>query len=181
MSAMSQSEVRNAISRKVREVEDMAKELFPRYNPGFPLNIEFFTRGRSAGWASLGKWHVRFNEHIAGQNMDDMLNDTIPHEVAHIVSAYLGYGMNHNMHWKRICRMLGGSGKRTYDPAAIGVTPIRGRQTRQHEYRLPSGNVIWLGTGRHNKIQNYTAAYRYPATNERIASNYYTGETRLKA
>lgn len=51
----------------------------------------------SIDWINRCKWTV--------------INNTIPHEIAHFVCQIKGFGQNHNSGWKKICKSLGGSGE----------------------------------------------------------------------
>ena len=109
-------------------------------------------RGSTGGWAKLDKYGVyslRFNREAIINYNDDMTNDTIPHEVAHIVcynQRHLGKG--HDSGWKRVCRMLGGDDSRTHD---MVLTPAK--VTPKFNYTLASGRVVQAGPKHHRMIQ----------------------------
>jgi SprT protein len=51
-------------------------------------SIDFSLRGRCAGQACIarnGQVSLRINRQLLAENLDDFLNQTIPHEVAHLV------------------------------------------------------------------------------------------------
>ena len=119
--------------------------------------VSFNLRGRVAGWAgctlcrvtrTASNFRLRFNcELIEGKHFDDIVNNTVPHEVAHLVCyARPDLGSKHDAGWQRVCLALGGDGKRchTYE-----VSPRGGGFT----YRATCGTVITVSRQIHNKIQ----------------------------
>lgn len=111
-------------------------------------------RGGVAGWAKRNKYGVyslRFNREAILNYNQDMTENTIPHEVAHIVcydKPHLGSG--HDYGWKRVCRMLGGDDSRTHD---MVLTPAKVVESRRVEYKMPSGRTCSVGPKHHKKIQ----------------------------
>lgn len=109
-------------------------------------------RGQIGGWAKLDKrgvYILRFNREAILNYNEDMTNDTIPHEVAHIVcynQRHLGYA--HDSGWKRVCRMLGGDDSRTHD-----MTLTAAKVTEKFNYTLASGRVVQAGPKHHRMIQ----------------------------
>jgi predicted SprT family Zn-dependent metalloprotease len=57
-----------------------------------------------------------------------MLEDTVPHEIAHFVCQVKGLGKNHDEGWRKVCRELGGNGITCYKPKpekpVIPIIPI---------------------------------------------------------
>lgn len=110
-------------------------------------------RGQIGGWAKLDKrgvYILRFNREAILNYNEDMTNDTIPHEVAHIVcynQRHLGYA--HDSGWKRVCRMLGGDDSRTHD-----MTLTAAKVTQKFNYTLASGRVVQAGPKHHRLIQS---------------------------
>lgn len=110
-------------------------------------------RGQIGGWAKYddrtGVYSLRFNREAILNYNEDMTNDTIPHEVAHIVcynQRHLGYA--HDDGWKRVCRMLGGDDSRTHD-----MTLTAAKVTQKFNYTLASGRVVQAGPKHHRMIQ----------------------------
>tara|TARA_R110000868_G_scaffold9620_1_gene47490 strand:+ start:6992 stop:7789 length:798 start_codon:yes stop_codon:yes gene_type:complete len=119
--------------------------------------VEFNLRGRVAGWAGCRRckvtrvardFRLRFNcELIQGQHYEDMVNNTVPHEIAHLVCfARQDLGNNHDAGWQRVCLALGGDGstKHNYE-----VTPRGGGFV----YRASCGELVTVSRQIHNKIQ----------------------------
>ncbi len=143
----------NAIREKTHAVLDLARKL---YGVDIQPHVSFNLRGRAAGIASCrmcrltrraSDFKLRYNPHfIQGDHFQDMLDNTVPHEVAHLVTYMrpdLGY--KHDAGWRRICLALGGNGLRchAYDvPVTNGFT-----------YRASCGTLVTVSKVIHNKIQ----------------------------
>lgn len=111
-------------------------------------------RGKVGGYAGLNKhgvYFLRFNREAILNYNEDMTNDTIPHEVAHLVCFNQRHlGSDHDYGWKRVCRMLGGDDSRTHD---MTLTPAKIVESRRVDYILPSGRVCRVGPKHHKMIQ----------------------------
>lgn len=59
------------------------------------------------------RYYVDFNTRAIERYPDLLVNNTIPHEIAHLV-CYIKpeLGSGHNWGWKTVCRALGGDGKK---------------------------------------------------------------------
>ena len=142
---------------RVRTQEVLAKaELM--YGVKIDPTIMFNLKGRVAGWAGCKfcrltrqakDFTLRFNsEIIQGKHFEDMMNLTIPHEVAHLVCyTRPDLGAKHNPGWKRVCMALGGSGSRTH---SYETAPARGNE---FTYRASCGTEITVSQIIHRKIQ----------------------------
>lgn len=149
------------IKAKVAECVAAAEQRFGITMPS--IAIRFDLRGRAAGQAGkrYGQHYLRFNrEHIAlgGQTWDHLLNDTVPHEVAHVVCyAFPQYGRAHDSGWKRVCLALGGNGKRCY---SAEDAPEAAAAARPYIYITTLGHEVRVTKVVHSKIQRgatYTA------------------------
>jgi SprT protein len=142
-----------AIREKTHAVLDLARQL---YGVDIQPHVSFNLRGRAAGIASCrmcritrraSDFKVRYNPHfIQGEHFQDMLDNTVPHEIAHLVTYMRpDLGRKHDAGWRRICLALGGNGLRchAYDvPVTNGFT-----------YRASCGTLITVSKVIHNKIQ----------------------------
>lgn len=143
-----------AVRNRTDEVLALAQKL---YGVDIKPEVSFNLRGRVAGWASC-KWcartngklyRLRFNcDLIQGdKHYQDILDETVPHEVAHLVCyARPELGRKHNDGWRRVCLALGGNGKTRHD---YEVTPAGGGIT----YRATCGTLITVSKVIHTKIQ----------------------------
>lgn len=104
---------------------------------------------------------IRFNARLLSDPalFRHAVAEVAPHEVAHGAVACLGrHGGRrlraHGPEWRALCRLLGGSGDTTHR------LPLpRARRQRQFEYRLPGGELVWLGAVRHRRLQEGRAHY----------------------
>lgn len=142
---------------KCNEVVAKARELY-----GLDLSkvqIRMDLRGRAAGVAMRrgGIYTVRFNrDMMTREAFDHVLNNTVPHEFAHIVCFMNpSLGKNHDYGWARVCERLGGNGKRTHREEVVygkGAT---------YEYTTDSGHKVRCSQQIHAKIQRgVTYTYR---------------------
>lgn len=112
----------------LQSVEKYIKIANERFNVNLSVPpVEFTTRGKCAGKAySIGK--LQFNTVIA-QNATEAgqdFNNTVSHEVAHLVQFKLyPRSKPHGVEFKRIHRMLGGTGDTYHRYSVQGVTGLR--------------------------------------------------------
>jgi predicted SprT family Zn-dependent metalloprotease len=147
---------------KCKQVVAKAKELYDLDLSN--VRISFDLRGRSAGRAS-GKgyrmpgsaYHVRFNrDMLTREAFDHLLNDTVPHELAHVV-CFMNpeLGKNHDYRWAAVCRALGGTGARTHNEEVVYGNG------RTYEYVTDRGHKVRLSEKRHRYVQTGgTLSYR---------------------
>lgn len=119
---MCKVEIRNCMNnqdlvrQKAEEVMEKARTLY-----GVKLadvTIEFSIKGwRVAGQAKVirGRKYLRFHPKAVSDYLQDTLNNTVPHEVAHLVCYELGWGFNHGLFWRNTDISLGGNGSRTHN------------------------------------------------------------------
>lgn len=119
--------------------------------------ISFDLKGRAAGWAQLkhGVFKVKFNHDMITRGdpevLRDMIDDTVPHEYAHIV-CYMrpSLGRNHDSGWRRVCIGLGGAGSRQHDHDVV-----YGKGTT-YEYTTDRGHKVRMNDRHHARIQSGT-------------------------
>ena len=133
-----------------------AFELSPGLSRRASVSIRFDLKGRAAGQARFtpaGGIEIRYNLAIAALQPEQFLRETVPHEVAHVVT-WLLHGQRvrpHGPEWRAVMRHLG-----VHDPQ------------RCHEYEMPSlrSQRRWpyrcackthqLSTTRHRRAQQGT-------------------------
>jgi predicted SprT family Zn-dependent metalloprotease len=141
------------ITARTQEVLNKAEALYGvKINPSIAFNL----RGRVAGWAGCKfcfltrkatQFSLRFNrELITGNHFDDMMNNTVPHEVAHLVCyARPELGRKHDGGWKRVCMALGGNGDRCHNYDVV----VKGRW----DYLTDLGNKVSVTKKHHAYVQ----------------------------
>jgi len=153
------TDVQQTLRDRVREIYELAE------SKGYRVPEYRYTatdlRGRAAGQACYNRESevadIRLNLEAAKLDMRHMLEDTIPHEVAHIIAFHNGTDRGHGRVWRSICIDLGGSGERCH---SIGLTPAR--KVNRFKYITSNGGEVVLTSVRHNKLQcgkiiSYTA------------------------
>jgi len=154
---MNAQEQAQQIRNKCQEVFAKAKQLWPELSFD-KVAIRFDLKGRCAGIAGMrhGSYYLRFNaDMLTREAFDHLLNDTVPHEIAHIVCFKNPMlGRNHNHGWARVCRLLGGSGNRCHNEDVV-----YGKGTT-YEYTTDRGHKVRVSEAMHKKIQA-GAVYTY--------------------
>lgn len=167
------------ISAKVAEVLAKAKVLFPVCGDLKISDILFYSKGTAAGYAGhetlhgIRKYFLKFSTEAYDIAPETILNDTVPHEVAHLVAfAMAGATYNripaHGKVWKSICIRLGGTGERTHS-----ITLTSARRRVRYIYTLNSGRVLSLTKAFHVKLTN-GQAFHTRNNQEAIAACHYT-------
>lgn len=141
------------ITRKTNEVLANAKAL---YGVDIKPTVSYNLRGRVAGWAGCKfcamtrkakDFTLRFNrELIQGNHFEDIRDETVAHEVAHLVCfARPELGRKHDMGWRRVCLALGGNGKTRHDYDVI----VKGRW----DYLTNLGHKVSITKRYHDHVQ----------------------------
>ena len=150
-----------AFINKVRGVIEAAAILYPSSNIGLKdIPIVFTNAGQSAGKCAARRimgtiqYNLEFSTRHIEAGWDHCFNDTIPHEVAHIVDHLNRGKWDHGPAWQGITVRLGGTGTRCH---SIETAPSRNRRPMaKHVYITTTGYEIELSTVRHNKLQRGT-------------------------
>ena len=138
----------------VQNVLAKARQL---YNIPLDVRVTFDLKGAIAGQARCkmcrqtgvtSDYHLRFNSDlIQGKHFDDMIHETIPHEIAHLVTyAEPRLGYKHDAGWRKICKALGGNGRTRHNMEVS----YRGGS---FVYRATCGTLVTVSKIMHNKIQ----------------------------
>ena len=121
---------------------------------------------------------LRFHPDAIAKHYDEMVNDTIPHEVAHTVCQMRPeLGDHHDRGWKRVCRSLGGDDSRTHT-MEFGTRSEKG----VFNYKTKTGHVVNIGPIRHAKLQNgSTRSYGVRAHGVITRNDYVSAEALTQA
>ena len=178
---MTSYDARREITILFNKYDALARSKYPAYAAmGIP-KLRFFTKGRAAGWAHRDLWTVEINEYVGAQNIT-MIENTVSHEIAHMVDYALRGRSGHDAQWKAIHRSLGGSAERCYNPQEAGVKVIPGRVTNQYLYRNAKGDEVWLGPKYHAKFQRNWQEFTLTRAGvvQHFRHSDYTGQSRKK-
>lgn len=165
-------------TRLVNLCLEAARERFGDFDK---VDIRYDLRGRAAGMAccrrsrltgEASEFVLRFNVEALQKDWVNMVKDTIPHEVAHIVAyahPHLG-ARNHNRQWQAIAQAMGSTGERCH---TMQLTPAKRRN--RFRYVLESGTVVITGPKHHKQIQLHgrLAGIRSSQTRELIDRHHF--------
>lgn len=137
---------------KLDELKALCHQRYGKPLP--PIELKLDLKGRSGGIAVCGSsYKIRLNPQIAEQNL---LNEILPHELAHIAAHYYRLGKNHDQGWRACCIELGGTGERCH---TYNVAPSRTQ--KRYQYTTSTNNDVVITATRHNKIQEKGMIYKY--------------------
>ena len=95
---------------------------------------------------------------LMGRATEEEREETITHEIAHLVDYVLRGKSDHGPIWKRIHRALGGTGARCHNIDRTGLK----RAVTRHEYKdHRTGRVVLFTNGNHQKVMRYGLTHRY--------------------
>lgn len=146
------SEIKAAAERRVMECLEIAK-----LKAGISLKYDgviFFDNSRAAGYVYPTRSNVVYlNLPLMMRNEKDFLEDTIPHEVAHLVARAIQVKSGrvegaHGKTWKAVMsRVYGLNPVRCHSYEVSGI----GRKTKTYKY-ICSCKKFEVGSVRHNKM-----------------------------
>lgn len=142
------------VINRTNELINQAKLIFNIELPDVEIKLNL--NGVNAGLACKknNKYSVHFNsDMIHNDSLMNIIKDTIPHELAHIICMVTKWGKNHDNTWKNVCKKLGGTGNRIHNEK---FSYAHGN----YEYQLSTGEKICLSKIRHNRIQNGSMYYK---------------------
>lgn len=171
------------ISEFKAEVRNQLRKAFEQYgitevddrDVTVRADIRGMCAGRGGYKVNFGRreYYLNFNAEAVEKHWDEMVKDTIPHEIAHVI-CYIRpeLGKNHDRGWKRVCRSLGGDDSRTHD---MLLTPAK-RKFR-HEYNV-NGASVMVGPKHHAAIQRGRPV-TVRATGEQILRSMYVRKVQV--
>lgn len=132
------SEVRDVVERTVRHYVALANNFWDNRGVYVDMpHIRYDLKGKVAGKATLGSYGMCFitlNPGLLINNLKDYIDNTIPHEVAHIVARRVyGRVKPHGNEWKHVMAVFGVKAERCheYDMNAPGVVK---RQMKRYDF-----------------------------------------------
>ena len=147
---MSPNDLINRAQQKTHALLNQAELHFGR---GMPLvQIRFDLKGKAAGsvqWVRGSDPLIRYNGQLLNENGETFLQQTIPHEVAHVV-AYRLHGHKirpHGQEWQQVMALFGAEARRCHQ---FDTRQSQSRQLRQFDYRCGCRDHR-LSSIRHNR------------------------------
>jgi SprT protein len=123
-------------------------------------SVDFTLKGTIAG-QSIGGRHIKLNLGFVAKDAEDMLEQTVPHEVvhawltaikhpSHVISAWGQRRSPHGREFMNVLSFLGGRMERTHN---YDVSRVQTRTMRRWDYKCENcGKVFAMSTARHNKM-----------------------------
>lgn len=137
---------------KLNELRTLCEQKYGKPLP--PVELKLDLKGKSGGLAICGpQYKIRLNSQIAEQSL---LDEILPHELAHIAAHYYKLGRNHDKGWKNCCITLGGTGERCHTHAVAAS-----RTQKRYQYTTSTNSNVIITATRHNKIQGQGMVYKY--------------------
>lgn len=138
------------LEQKFEEVLAKAKFLYPLLN-GYNVQLHF--KKLNEGTLALAyyfPYKIEVNSFYYEYMKDHILNNTIIHEIAHIVQYiyYPSAKQAHGKEWREISRSLG-----LTNPKSNNVMTDIPSEKPRYNYRLPNGSIITVSNIIHSKIQ----------------------------
>jgi len=123
--------------------------------------VAYDVRGQTAGYVTSkdGRRIIHLNAILLNENVDEMVNQTTPHELAHWAEFHIygGHQYNgrkrsiHGTRWKAIMRVLGLQPDRCHN---MDVSSAQTRKKNKFEYICACGKSITVGPVVHKKMVN---------------------------
>ena len=127
------AQLRKEILAKIEECYKMAEKHYERKIPR-PKEVRFDLKGRVGGTATYSQDLLRFHLVFCVENKKDYINQTVPHECAHLINYHVNKPapgkkklMPHGKEWKAVMEVLGIPARVThsYDMTSIQTKPRR--------------------------------------------------------
>lgn len=161
------------VEAKVAKAMHLLQAFLPEHSLRRPT-VTYDLRGHHAGYARSSNNNIRLNLDLLlnETTRDEILNETIPHEVAHIVQRQIWpNSKSHGKEWKRLMWYLGLEPTRCHTmqtKAARKRTP----QARYAYYCSCPNRTHFISQTRHNRIQRGTQTYKCKYCRKEIYPDY---------
>lgn len=143
-----------AVQEAFSYVLDKAEEIYGVAMHDVYLHLDLVGHHAGRAFRRQGMYGIRLNIDLLGRSPDHLINDTLPHEVAHIVCFKTGLGNLHCVKWVEFCKSLGGTGIHQHnEPTVYSKGPT-------YEYTTTKGLVVRINHALHTKVQSGNT-YRY--------------------
>lgn len=153
------AEDKSRISQKVEELYQKAKTIFPNLEKWNRPSWDAKVTGTTGGYAYLLQNRISLNAGLFNRNKDYFFNDTIPHEMAHLIAFIVYKERGHGPAWKNTMKRLG------YEPTrchSMDVSETKRKMTLQrwvYKCGCP-GKIHYLTSSAHSSILGGMKNYR---------------------
>lgn len=155
-------EIKDRVNAKLQEGLDIAQQKYGRKFP-FPT-VTYDVRGTRAGVAYYTAYKVGFNPVLLMENLDEFIQSTVPHELAHLLTynlfpeAFITFGRkreHHGYHWQTVMIALGADPKRCHE-FDVTNTRVKKSTSRQIKWKCSHCNTeLLLTPQKSDKLRAY--------------------------
>lgn len=95
--------------RAKAKVQELILKAETAYKRPFPIPaIDYNLRGRVAGRACYSKWKIKLNRFLIESDTEQIINQTLPHEIAHLITfARNPRASAHGFEWRMVMMLFG--------------------------------------------------------------------------
>lgn len=170
-------EIKNRVESKVLECVGKAQARFGAEKVSKIPEIRYDTTGKTAGWAywNNGNPYIDINPILLNENVEHVINQTVPHEVAHIVvneiwqpkvvvDRYTNRQNRtirpHGMEWSHVMRVFGIEPDRCHCIDTTTIDVMKGRV--KYPYKcICCGREFHLSSIRHKRAMSFGTTKYY--------------------
>ena len=161
------SDRQTAVESQITKYLDIAEKHWDRkFNRP---DVKYDLKGHTGGWA-IGGHTIRLNYDILTDDRyyQDMVNQTVPHELAHIVVHQMWPKASaHGEHWQHVMSVFGKPADRCHQYETKAV-----KKHKKFSYTCTCpGRTYELGSARHNRAQTGQRRYYCPLCQETLVWN----------
>jgi predicted SprT family Zn-dependent metalloprotease len=150
------TDVQQQVNNKINECLKRGRQLFKaKVILDHIIPSDSFTKSSgSAGWNKQLGWYIKLSKKDLTHHLDYMLNEIIPHEVAHVICMWLHVNHmpmgddGHGEAWTKVAKALGSSGE------AKPLAP-----QFKHSYKTSKGNMVKVNDEQHEDMQKRYKRY----------------------
>ncbi len=135
-----------------------------RHGLDLPIpTIDYSMVGATSGQANLKTWAIKLNSILLMENLEEMINDTVPHEVAHLAvhAVYPNRRVVHGPEWATMMILFGLEPTRCHNYDTTNSSRKRRAWTYicACEHERGKNKTHLLGAKRHRKQQAQGLTY----------------------
>jgi SprT protein len=171
-------------NRVITKITDGIKVAEQHYGIKIPVpNVIYQKRGTTAGTANYRSWEIDLNAGLLVQNVDDFIDRTVPHELAHLIhhithpadhNRFYGKRDVHGYNWQSVMRVLGAEPSRCHSYDVSAVKQVK-TMTRHIHTCNTCGTAVEIGPKHHTEIQRGGSIYHKPCgRNSRFMATSHT-------
>jgi len=151
-----ENEVKELIVIQTQDTIELFNNHFSDHQIPFEkLTIQFNLTGKVAGRGFFYKPKLRYNLQLAKENLNDFLENTVPHEIIHLYQRKIYPNCkSHGKEFYFIGKTLGYNLKRTHSYKTESA-----RKRIKYLYTCDCGGKYWITKKMHDRVQIYKKGY----------------------